>query len=152
MTFAIRSSHWKQRTGRKGGQSRWCLWGCPVKYTCWSACYRWVLLWWPVSWDKAGLYLAKTYRWPGATGFGDEYEARASQRKHTGRSGGWYMGLWWQNGWHCDRLDPVCWLLCWRSRIGRIVSFTRIRLAAWVKDALILDWRCLMWVEGEFTV
>jgi hypothetical protein len=25
-----------------------------VRYTCWRACYRWVLLWWPVSWDKAG--------------------------------------------------------------------------------------------------
>ena len=30
----------------------------------------------PVSWDKEGLYLAKTYRWPGASGFGDEYEAK----------------------------------------------------------------------------
>jgi hypothetical protein len=25
-----------------------------------------------------GLYLAKTYRWPGASGFGDKCEARAS--------------------------------------------------------------------------
>ncbi|XP_036806709.1 mitogen-activated protein kinase 14A isoform X2 [Oncorhynchus mykiss] len=31
--------HWQQRTGRKGGQTRSWLWGQPVRYTCWSACY-----------------------------------------------------------------------------------------------------------------
>ena len=64
-------------------------------------------------WDKAELYLAKTYRWPGASGFSDEYEAKASQREHTGRSGGWYMGLWWQNRWHCDRLHPIWLVVYW---------------------------------------
>ena len=54
----------------------------------WSMYNGGVLLWWPVSWDKVGLYLANTYRWPGASGFGDEYDARASQREHTGRSSG----------------------------------------------------------------
>ena len=49
---------------------------------------RVVTLCWPVSWDKAGIYLAKTYRWLGASGLVDEYVARASQREHTGRSGG----------------------------------------------------------------
>ena len=112
--FAVRSSHWQQRPGRIGGLRRYGLWGWPVKYTCWSACCGWVLLWWPVNWDKVGLYLAKTCRWPGASGFGDEYEARASQRVFAGRSGGYYMGLWWRNGWHCDRLHPICWVECWR--------------------------------------
>ena len=83
--FAIHSSHWQQRTGRKGGQMRNWLWGWPVKYSCWSTCNGWVLLWWPVSWDKAGLYLAKTYR---VSGIGDENEARASQWEHAGRNGG----------------------------------------------------------------
>ena len=46
-----------------------------------------------------------------------------------------------------------------KLRIVRIVSFTRVCLAAWVKEALlwnrkpildlILDWRCLMWVWKE---
>ena len=40
------------------------------------------------QWAKAGLYLAETCRWPVASGFGGEYEARASQRERTGRSGG----------------------------------------------------------------
>jgi hypothetical protein len=35
----------------------------------------------------AELYLAKTYRLPGASGFGDEYVARTSQRA--------YMSQWW---------------------------------------------------------
>jgi hypothetical protein len=173
--FAVRSSHWQQRTGMKDGQRRNWLWGLPVKYrrlrswpnqimislvewsgslfkacrfcwgagACrfcwgagarrfcwgtgawrfcwgagagrfcwgagarrfcwgaggcrfWSACCGWVLLWWPVNWDKAVFYLAKTCRWTGASGFGEEYEARASQRESTVHSGGKYMGLWWQ--------------------------------------------------------
>ena len=47
----------------EGGQRGSWLWGWPVRYTCWSACYGWVVLSWPVSWDKAELYLAKTCRW-----------------------------------------------------------------------------------------
>jgi hypothetical protein len=106
---SLAADNWKE-----SGQRRSWLWGWPVRYTCWSACYGWVLLWWPVIWDKAGLYLAKTCRWPGASGFGDQYEAMASQRERTSRSGGRYMGRWWQNGWHCYRLHPICWVECWR--------------------------------------
>ena len=51
---------------------------------------------------RRGFYLAETCRWPGASGFGDEYEARASQQEYTGRSGGDKMdgtviGNWMQS-------------------------------------------------------
>ena len=141
------------------------LWGWPVRYTCWSACYAWVL-WWPVSWDKAELYLAKTYRWPGTSGFGDEYVARASLLEHTGHSCGWYLGRGWQTGWHCDRLHPVCRVECWRlfcklhRRSWGSVGQSVLRGYVWQhEDALlryrkpildlILDWRYLMWVWKE---
>uniref|UniRef100_A0AAZ3RLZ9 ADP-ribosylation factor-like protein 6 n=1 Tax=Oncorhynchus tshawytscha TaxID=74940 RepID=A0AAZ3RLZ9_ONCTS len=38
--FAIRSSHWQQRTGRKGDQRRNWLWGRPVRYTSWERVLR----------------------------------------------------------------------------------------------------------------
>jgi hypothetical protein len=94
------------------------LWGWPVQYTYLSACYGWMLLWWPVSGDKVGLYLGKTYRWPGASRFGNEYVVSRSRnvywhwRSGTG-GGGWNRCYGWLiKSYGCCRADTQ-WCSLW---------------------------------------